>query len=225
MQYGRFELTRTVSGLIDQETIDSFAGRLDADDEITWRLYVPESYDPARPAGLVVYVSPTHRGGMPVEWQPVFDEQNLIWIGADRSGNRAPSELRMLYTVLAPGVVDDLYRVDPVRVYLAGFSGGGKLAGMIAIHFAPLFRGAIYICGAEFWTDDPPRYFDAVKANRYVFLTGSEDFNLALTRKVHRMYGEAGVSNTSLIVVPGMAHTRPEPRHLLSAIRFLDGGE
>lgn len=142
------------------------SGVIRADEEITWKMYVPESYDANKPAGLMVYISPSPKGWMPRKWRPVIDETNQIWTSANRSGNRTHTAKRMLYAVLAPQIVERDYRIDADRTYLSGFSGGGKVAGMVSIDFANLFRGAIYICGAEHWTKHPPKLFQQVKDNR-----------------------------------------------------------
>jgi predicted peptidase len=173
----------------------------------------------------MVYVSPSQKGWMPRSWQPVFDDENLIWISANSSGNEEIVAKRMLYAVLAPQIAAVSYKIDPARVYLSGFSGGGKVAGMVAVNFANIFKGAIYICGAEYWIDDPPKLFSEVKNNRYVFLTGSEDFNRDLTYKIYRKYKSAGVSNIELINVPQMTHSNPDTRYFLKAINYLDQRE
>ena len=59
--------------------------------------------------------------------------------------------------------------------------------------------------------------------NRFVFLSGSKDFNRMQTRRVQQRYIEAGAAHTSLIIVPGMAHRRPDAHYLTEAILFLDG--
>ena len=43
------------------------------------------------------------------------------------------------------------------------------------------------------------------------------------TRRVQQRYIEAGAAHTSLIIVPGMAHRRPDAHYLTEAILFLDG--
>ena len=93
---------------------------------------------------------------------------------------------------------------------------------MVAIHFANVFSGAIYICGAEFWTDDPPRFFPRVQANRYIFVTGDGDFNRSLTRIIYRRYKQAGVPNIKLMTINGMGHTTPGETDFRKAIHFLD---
>jgi hypothetical protein len=166
IQYGKFDVTRTMADLIDPATIESLSDGISADEDVTWRMYFPDSYTPSEPAGLLVYVSPTPKGQMPRGWQPVFDEQNLIFISADRSGNRTSTKRRMLFAALAPYVVSDKYEIDASRIYVSGFSGGGKVASLAAIHFANLFAGAMYICGAESWPNVRPALLSEAKQNR-----------------------------------------------------------
>ncbi len=144
VQYGRFFIKGTAAELVDPETMESMSKLLDADKEITWQMYVPESYDPNKPAGLLVYVSPTPRGGMPIGWKPVFDEQNLILISADQSGNGTRTKTRMMLAALAPYVAAERYKIDPGRIYVSGFSGGGKVASIASI-CQPVQRRDLYL--------------------------------------------------------------------------------
>jgi hypothetical protein len=225
IQYGQFEVTYTAAELLDPETIDTVSEFMDVNDEIVWNMHVPESYDPNVPAGLMVYISPSNQGWMPKGWRSVIDEENLIWISASASGNEVLVAKRMIYAVLAPQIATASYKIDPDRVYLSGFSGGGKVSGMVAINFANIFRGAIYICGAQYWSEDRPQMFSQVEKNRYVFLTGSEDFNRDLTYRIFRKYESAGLENVELINVPRMTHQNPSARYFLKAINFLDQRE
>ena len=222
IQYGQFEVTHKAVEFLDPETIDTVASFLDAETDITWKMYVPKSYDPARPAGLMVYISPSQKGWIPRKWQSVFNDSNMIWISANESGNEVVVGKRMIYAVLAPQIAAKNYQIDKDRIYLSGFSGGGKVSGMVAINFANLFRGALYICGAEYWNEEPPRHFANVEKNRYVFLTGSQDFNHDLTYKIFFKYEAAGLENIELINVPRMAHENPDTRYFRKALEFLD---
>lgn len=222
VQHGQFEVTYQLSALLDQETIDSVSDFMDVDADVTWKMYVPDSYDPEKPAGLMVYISPTRKGWMPRSWQEVIDESNLIWIAANESGNEELVAQRMLYAVVGPQIAESRYRIDADRIYLSGFSGGGRVSGMVAVNFANLFRGAIYICGAEFWREEVPRYFANMEQNRYVFLTGSDDFNRDLTYSTYFKYKKAGLENIELINVPRMSHQNPDTRYFRKAIEFLD---
>jgi hypothetical protein len=225
VQYGQFEVTYTAAELLDQETIESVSEFMDVNEDVVWSMYVPESYDPDIPAGLMVYISPSDSGWTPKGWRTVLDDENLIWISANASGNEVMVAKRMIYAVLAPQIAAAAYKIDTDRVYLSGFSGGGKVSGMVAIDFANLFRGAIYICGAENRIDEASELISQVKKNRYVFLTGSEDFNRDLTYKIHRRYETAGVPNIELIKVPRMSHSNPNTLYFRKAVNYLDQRE
>ena len=222
IQRGQLEVTYTISTLLDEVTTETVSGFMDVDAEVTWQMYVPESYDPSKPAGLMVYISPTDKGWLPRKWQQIINDSNLIWIAAHESGNEQIVAKRMLYAVLGPQIARAKYIIDPDRVYLSGFSGGGKVSGMVAINFANVFRGAVYICGAEHWLEDTPTHFAHVQKNRYVFLTGSNDFNRDLTYRIFRKYESAGLTNIDVINVPRMGHSNPPARYFQKAIDFLD---
>ena len=105
---------------------------------------------------------------------------------------------------------------------MSGFSDDGRTANPVAPEYAQLFTGAIYICGVDFWEGRKPKRMDRVRDNRYVFLTGSKDFNRSETRRVHRAYRRAKVENIMLLEVAGMDHRMPPPEDLAEAIAFLD---
>jgi len=225
IQFGRFAVSHAAAQFVDQETMDSLSYLLDANEEITWQMYVPDSYVPDEPAGLLVFISPTPRGGLPRGWKPVFDEENLILISADQSGNTVRTKRRMLLAALAPYVASEKYQIDRDRIYVSGFSGGGKVASIASIQFANLFSGAIYICGTEFWPDVSQTLLSLAMDHRYVFITGSKDFNRRLTRSIYRRYERAGMPYINLITVPGMAHSTPDGAHFRKAIHYLDQRE
>lgn len=220
---GQFDLSSTVEQLLEGASLASFSRWMPADMPIEWSVYVPKGYDAERPPGLLVYISPGDSGRMPREWLPIMERRNLIWIGAHDSGNAAHTRLRVAYAILAPEAIRTSHLIDEARVYLSGFSGGGRVASMIAGEYAHIFKGAIYNCGANRWQGDRPSRLEEMKANRYVFVTGSRDFNLRDTRHVYRAYEEAGIGGIQLMVVPGMAHRNPGRAKFEEAIEFLDG--
>lgn len=219
---GTFTVSATLPDVVGDETSARFESVVARDERIEWQLYVPASYDPERPPGLLVYVSPSDSGEPPESWQAVLDAANLVWIGANKSGNRTRVARRATYAMVAPAVVARDYRIDSSRVYISGFSGGGRVASMIAPDYPHVFRGALYICGVNPWDDRKSDRADAVRANRYVFLTGRKDFNRRETRSVHRAYRRAGVEKALLMDIPGMDHSLPSPAKLAEALEFLD---
>jgi hypothetical protein len=214
--------TATTADLVDESSLAFFGGVIDADTPIEWQLYVPASYDPGRPVGLMVYVSPTSSGRIPPGWKPVMAEKNLIWIAANKSGNRIASVRRGSFALLATVLAKREYAIDRNRIYISGLSGGGRIASVVAPQYAQLFKGAVYNCGVNFWGDETPKLMEQVKANRYVFVTGSKDFNRRETRKIFGAYRKAGVENIKLLDIEHMSHSNPDALNFAAAIDYLD---
>ena len=221
---GEMTLAATPSELLGDDATALFGSALESSESLDWEVYVPESYDHGKPAGLLVFISPIDSGRMPGRYKEVMEENNLIWIGANQSGNRARVARRIGLALLATALADRKFSIDTSRVYVSGFSGGGRTASAVAPEYAQIFTGAIYICGVNSWDDRKPKQIDRVREHRYVFLTGSNDFNRAETRRVHRAYRRADVDNVLLLEVPGMDHRMPPADDLAAAINFLDTG-
>jgi dienelactone hydrolase len=222
VELGEFSVSATLPELVGAESASRFEGVVAADEPIEWQVYVPESYDPEVPAGMLVFISPTDSGRIPEGYKDVMDAHNLIWIGANQSGNRIRVARRVTYAMFAPAAVARDYQVDASRVYVSGFSGGGRVASMVAPEYPHVFKGAIFICGVNFWGSRKPAELETVQANRYVFLTGRKDFNRSETRTVHRSYRKAGAKNVLLMEISGMDHRMPPVPKLVEAIEFLD---
>jgi len=191
---------------------------------VSWQVYLPTGNAASAP-GVLVYVSPMDTGEIDPRWREVMDRQNLIYISANGMGNEIPTIRRMIMANLAVRALAKEHVFDPGRIYVSGFSGGGKVASLLATQYPEVFAGAIYICGVYFWKDEQTPNVERVLRNRFVFLSGSKDFNRMQTRRVRQRYIEAGAGHTRLIIVPGMAHRLPDAGHLSEALAFLDGRE
>jgi predicted esterase len=215
-------LTATAEEILGKEAAEHFSGVLSADADISWQVYVPPNYDPDVPAGLMVYVPPVKTGRMRPGWRPVMAEKNLIWIAANQSGNKIDAGLRITYAVLATILAGQHYSVDRERIYISGFSGGGRVASVVAPQYPHIFKGAVYNCGVNFWGGSTPPRMDLVRENRFVFITGSKDFNRRETRRAEDAYRKVGVENVLLLDIPGMSHSNPAAADFAKAIEFLD---
>ena len=219
---GEFNASFTITELLGATSAEQYERIIPSDEAVEWEIYVPENYDPERPAGVLIYISPRQKGNIPKQWKSLLDEYNLIWIGANNSGNRVIVPRRMAYALAAPAVIDKYYQIDIERIYLTGFSGGGKVASMLAARYPDVFKGAIFNCGAEFWGAEKPERLDLIKANRYVFVTGTYDQALEPTKKAYRGFRKAGVEHSKLMVVRNMTHSNPKRRDFEKAIEYLD---
>lgn len=119
-------------------------------------------------------------GAIDPRWREVMDQQNLIYVSANGVGNEIPTLRRMVMANLAVRTLAQRYTFDPARIYVSGFSGGGKVASLLATQYPEVFNGALYICGVNFWQEDQTPKVERVLKNRFVFLSGTRDFNRML---------------------------------------------
>ena len=219
-----FEIETTPLELLGEEGAARYRKILDPDDPVRWAVYYPAHAQDTLP-GVFVYISPGNSGRIDPRWRRVMDERNLVYIGAHQSGNRVRTNHRMVLAVFAPRALEGRLPFDASRMYVSGFSGGGRVASLVASQYPEAFPAALYICGANFWKESQTPRVERVIRNRFVFLTGSRDFNLADTRRVHQRYLKAGALNSELMIVPGMGHELPGAAWLTRALQYLAGEE
>jgi pimeloyl-ACP methyl ester carboxylesterase len=171
---------------------------------------------------VLVFAKPIDSGELPDNWAAVLDRQNLIWIAADDFGNEHPRAQRILAAIAGLKLIESTTTIDAKRVYVAGMSGGGRIASQIITRFPRRFTGAIYIVGADFWTEAEEPMRPRIAANRYVFVTGNRDFNHRDMRRVFSKYQAAGVAQVLFMDLPAFGHEYPNAEQLEQAIDFLD---
>lgn len=208
-------------------------------------VWVPANYEGKTPFGVVVFMAPSDQfDQLPVNWGPVLTQRKMLLIAPQKAGNSYLSDRRCGLCAIAAAEMIRQYKIDPQRVYAAGYSGGARMAGMTAFYQPKLFRGTIQNCGADFYqavpkvaprgpkdpTDDYGVFsandeeIDAAKQNvRFVFITGGPtDFRHAnLLDIFHGGYEKAGFA-AKLIDVPDLGHTICGAATLTTALEFLD---
>jgi predicted esterase len=202
-------------------------GRWDYDlaDE-SFSLYVPDGYVPdGEPYGVVVWVSPSDDGSIPSTLRRVLDARRLIWIGANDAGNARHLFVRAGLALDAAHNVALSYQVDPDRIYVAGLSGGGRVAAMEAVAYPDVFDGGFPIIGVTTYLDIPlesdpsravlrfpspsPEVLERARRQPLVILTGSGDYNGEECRLTAAAYERDGYTDLHLIDVDGMGHQMP----------------
>ena len=222
-QTGRYTFSGSMTEILGADGATAYSPVFPVDQDQEWEIVVPEDYDPEIPPGILVYISPSDSGKLPRNWMSSIETENLIWIAANRSGNRRAVARRIAYSILAAGIIDRRYKVDASRIYLAGFSGGAKVAGLVAGLYPNLFSGAIYIGGAELWDEEATVDINSMQRNRYVFMAGVDDFNRSLSRKVFSKYKKLGIENVDFVSMARKGHQLPDTRDFTEALQFLDG--
>lgn len=192
-------------------------------------LYVP-TQKPAKGYGLLVWVSPLDGAGMPPGWHATLEERGVIFVTAARSGNQtSPLGRRIPLALTATANVARSHAVDPDRVWIAGFSGGARIAERMALAYPDVFSGAI-LDGSS---DDigahdvalPPRanFERLLDRMAIVFSSGQEDgFNVVSARHVAASLRRHCLDRVSLEVRRREGHDMMSSASLAKAIDFLD---
>jgi len=220
--YESLQIQLTLNQLLGEQQAARYGKILKPGDMNSWVVHLPRNSSADIP-GVMVYVSPMKTGRIDPRWREVMNEQNLIYIAANDSGNKTPTNRRMVLAVMAVKALALEHSFDTERIYVSGFSGGGRVASILASQYPAVFTGALYICGVDFWKKDKTPAIDRLLQNRFVFLTGSRDFNRDETRKIYRKYLKAGAQQSKLMVIPGLAHAHPDAAALTEALQFLNG--
>lgn len=199
----------------DEQLLTFFA----ADEPLTYQVRIPNRS--AAPPGVLVYISPKPGAQMPADWGPKLDQHNLLWVGAENSGNDVHVARRVGMALLANEVAAAFCEVDVERSFLSGFSGGGRVASMMLPAYPEVYQGALFICGAN-----PVSILTDVTQQRLmgvpmVFLTGTGDFNLEDTQFAIATYQQAGLAGAQLMIVDGLGHALPQAHDLDAALSAL----
>lgn len=223
-QTGYFETETTVLELLGEKGAASLSDVFDPDEVLKWKIYVPKTYTPTKPAGVIVYVTFSNSwGGSRRAYNDVLDDSNLIWAGVVGAGDKKPMNTRIMRVMLTPAFLARDYKLDPERMFVGGTSGGAQVAAILATSKPQLFKGALFVGDALAWKDKLPAGIEHVRKNRYVFVIGSNNTNLKNVQSAAATYREAGVEHTELIVMPNVARKAPTANFIQKAIEYLDG--
>jgi polyhydroxybutyrate depolymerase len=139
-------------------------GFVSSGEKRTYRLYVPKSYDPARPTPLVISM---HGGGLwgvvqmeMSRWNEVADEQGLIVVYPSGAGGRGPRAWRASEgertakdVRFIAELIDTLkasYNVDAARIYADGLSNGGGMAFTLSCTLPDRIAAVGLVASAQF---------------------------------------------------------------------------
>ena len=220
---GYFRTSITPLELLGEAGANVIASIFPPDELLTWQLSVPKTYDPAKPAGAMVFIGFAEWGGGKKTWNTVLEEQNVIWIGLIGGGDKRPINERMLKAILARAVLERDYRINSERYYLFGYSGGAHIAAMLATTKPEVFKGAIYYSAALGWGRNEPAKIELVRQNRFMFMAGALDDDRRKLKRAAEDYIEAGVTNTEYVSVANTDRKMPSVSYFERAVKFLDG--
>ena len=212
----------------------------------SFHIRLPSDFNPKETYGVVVFISgPQDKIGCPSAWLSVLDEHKLIYIAPQNAGNKEVVGLRDARAVVSALLIKKYYRIDPKRVYVAGYSGGARVAGMSAFKHPDLWRGTIQSCGADFYkpvprvavTDeefkkssdygglpDASRALETKINVKFVFVTGPGDFRNHYIKDIYNGGYKPNGFNALLIDVPDMRHQICNTESLAKALEYIESG-
>ncbi|MFN7940867.1 MAG: hypothetical protein U0X73_04665 [Thermoanaerobaculia bacterium] len=168
-----------------------------ADPEITYELYLPPAFDPAKRWPLLFVFDPRRRGRFAAE---LFQGAAARWGWIVASSNDTLSDGPIEPNLRAVNAMyPDLLRrlpVDPRRVYATGFSGGAILAWILGIKTGDL-AGVISVGGRM-----PDGFEGAPPSFALWAAAGREDFNHDATKRLDEAAAKAGKPHR-LEIFPG----------------------
>jgi poly(3-hydroxybutyrate) depolymerase len=165
------------AGLPTGQIIDRVTCAADASQ--SYALFVPADYTPSRPWPVIFAFDPGGRGRIPVErYRAAAERYGYIVVGSNNSRNGSTQTPEILATMTND--VASRLAVDPARVYLAGMSGGARVALGIALASKSI---AGVVASSAGYPDSRVRKTLSFP----VFATaGTEDFNHLEMRRLDR---------------------------------------
>lgn len=139
-------------------------GFVSSGEERTYRLYVPKSYDPARPTPLVISL---HGGGLwgaaqmeMSQWNRVADEQGFLVVYPSGVGGSGPRHWRAGVgdssakdVRFISELIDTLrasHTIDPTRIYADGISNGAGMAFLLSCTLSDRIAAVGLVASAHF---------------------------------------------------------------------------
>jgi hypothetical protein len=179
-------------------------------------LYVPRE-TPPQGYSLLVFISPFEDARIPLDWISALDRHGMIFVTAARSGNSANVfDRREPLALLAAVNVVSRYAIDPQRIYVAGFSGGSRVAERLAIGYPVLFRGGLLLAGSDPAGDahlplpSAEIFARFQESGRLVYASGSRDvYHLAEDGASQRSMRAWCVFDTAGGSIPDLGHELP----------------
>jgi len=157
----------------------------------SYALYLPTGYTAARSWPILYAFDPLARGVVPVRlYKDIAEKYGFIIAGSNNSRNFSGQES----SKSASAIWDDTHlrlALDERRTYTTGFSGGARMAGLIALRCSQcriagvIAHGAGYPLGQKPSQKTSPLYFLAV---------GDEDFNWSEVMQVRREREDLGLA-------------------------------
>jgi predicted esterase len=204
-----------------------------------FRLLIPRAYSTNESRGLLVWINASDEPIIPADWEAELENHGMLFVSAHHSGNLRHPLDRFRLALDATCNMCRRYKIDRRRIYIAGFSGGARIASMLGVAYADVFPGTLCICGVNFYravavangkyypatfVPDPSVLLLGKQSSRFVLLTGEHDENQENTQSAFSEFKREGFRHVVCFEVPGMSHAMPPGKAFGEALDYLADG-
>jgi predicted esterase len=182
----------------------------------SYALYLPSGYSEDRAWPVLYAFDAGARGPLPVQrFRDAAERYGYILVGSNNSRNGPVAIANdALRAILADTTAR--FSTDPRRVYLAGFSGGARVAVLAAMALGERAAGVIG-CSGGFPTGAQP---SASTTFAYFGTTGTDDFNYPEMRRLDEALSKLGLAHRLDVFEGG--HDWPPPEVCTRAIEWME---
>ncbi|SEO80181.1 hypothetical protein SAMN05444671_1380 [Flavobacterium sp. CF108] len=182
----------------------------------SYAIYFPKKYDAKTPLALVFIFEPAARGKKGIEpFILAAETYNYILVCSNTLKNGSTQDNIAIANRLFDYVLQT-YAIDTSQLYIAGFSGGARLASFFGISTG-VFQGVI-ACGASFNGMD--KFILPSNNFSYVGMVGDKDMNYQEMLENKEWLDNAKLVNTLFIAHED--HVWPKQSEMLRAFDWLE---
>jgi predicted esterase len=161
----------------------------EADASQTYALYLPSTYTTAQRWPIIYLFDPGGRGRRPVElYKDLAEKYGFILAGSNNSKNFGPDESKSVNAIWQDTHLR--FALDAHLTYVSGFSGGARVAGLMALTCQQCQIAGVIAHGAGY----PTNWSGAKDKLLYFFAVGNQDFNWAEVMTIRRQREDEGLA-------------------------------
>lgn len=184
-----------------------------SDPNQSYCIYLPSNYEISNKYPVIYAFDPHGKGRIPVAlMKSIAEKLGYIIIGSNSSKNGlGTKEINSIVNCLFTDTKLKL-AIDPNRVYLVGFSGGARVACMIA-QGATGIKGVV-ACSAGFQPNKNPMGF------QFIGIAGTQDMNYLEMRRLNNSMDSVGIQNQFMVF--NGKHKWPDEPTISEALTMLE---
>jgi len=171
----------------------------------SYALYLPSTYVPGKPWPVIYFFDPGGRGRRPLElYKDLGEKYGFIMAGSNNSRNFSTDQSHSVNAIWLD--THRLLAIDSHLTYVSGFSGGARVAGLMALTCPQCQIAGVIAHGAGYSSNRGETKDQLL----YFFAVGDQDFNWSEVMMVRRDREDSG-SPYRVRVFPGPHQWAPAP--------------